>query len=108
MAMRRRAFLKAGLKSAAGAAAAVALGAPAVAQPARVLKFIPQANLTVLDPIWTTANVTRHHGFMVYDMLFGTDAAFRPQPQMAEGATLSDDRRSYTIKLREGLKFHDG
>jgi peptide/nickel transport system substrate-binding protein len=108
MATTRRTFLKAGLASAAGTATAASLGAPAVAQQARVLKFIPQSNLTVLDPIWTTANVTRHHGFMVYDTLFATDAQFRVKPQMAEGFTLSDDRRTYTIRLREGLKFHDG
>ena len=104
MAMKRRTFLGA----AAGATAAAGLGAPSVAQQARVLKFIPQSNLTVLDPIWTTANVTRHHGFMVFDTLFATDENFRLHPQMAEGYTLSDDRRTYTIKLREGLKFHDG
>ena len=103
MSIKRREFL-----GAAAGAASMGFGAPAVAQPARVLKFIPQSNLTVLDPIWTTANVTRHHGFMVFDMLFGTDEQFRTQPQMAEGFTLSDDRRVYTIKLREGLKFHDG
>ena len=104
MAMKRRTFLGA----AAGATAAAGLGAPSVAQQARVLKFIPQSNLTVLDPIWTTANVTRHHGFMVFDTLFATDENFLLHPQMAEGYTLSDDRRTYTIKLREGLKFHDG
>jgi peptide/nickel transport system substrate-binding protein len=104
--MQRRSFLK----SAAGAAAGLAgiVGAPASAQQARVLKFVPATNLTVLDPIWTTANVTRHHGFMVYDTLFATDAQFRAKPQMAEGFTLSDDRRTYTIRLRDGLKFHDG
>jgi peptide/nickel transport system substrate-binding protein len=39
-----------------------------------VLKFIPQADLAVLDPVWTTAYVTRHHGMMVFDTLYGTDA----------------------------------
>ena len=52
-------------------AAALPLGAPALAQPAgnRVLKFIPQADLAVIDPILTTAYVTRHHGFLIYDTL---------------------------------------
>ena len=43
----------------------------AAAQGTRVLKFIPQAELAVLDPIWTTAYVTRNHGFMVFDTLYG-------------------------------------
>jgi ABC-type transport system substrate-binding protein len=71
------------------------------------LKFVPQANLTSLDPIWTTANVTRNHGYMVFDTLYGMDAQFRPQPQMASGHQLSDDRKDVRITLREGLRFHD-
>jgi peptide/nickel transport system substrate-binding protein len=81
-----------------------------IAQPAagRVLKMVPQANLTSLDPIWTTANVTRNHGYMVYDMLYGMDATFQPQPQMAEGHVVEQDGRRVTITLRSGLRFHDG
>ncbi|MFN7305554.1 MAG: ABC transporter substrate-binding protein, partial [Acetobacteraceae bacterium] len=65
------------------AAAATALPSFAIAQPAqnRVLKMVPQANLTSLDPIWTTANITRNFGHMVFDSLYGMDAQFRPQPQ---------------------------
>jgi peptide/nickel transport system substrate-binding protein len=101
--MLRRDLLKA-------AAAAAALPAAAIAQPAqaRLLKAVPQANLTSLDPIWTTANVTRNHGYLVYDTLYGTDAEFRPHPQMAEGAVEAEEGRRVTITLRPGLKFHDG
>jgi peptide/nickel transport system substrate-binding protein len=81
-----------------------------IAQPAnaRVLRFVPQANLTVLDPIITTAAVTLNHGWMVWDTLFGVNAAQQAKPQMAEGYTVSDDGRTYLIKLRQGLKWHDG
>jgi peptide/nickel transport system substrate-binding protein len=104
--MRRRSFLRAG---AAGVAAA-SLPRFSIAQSAnaRVLKFVPQANLTVLDPIITTAAVTINHGWMVWDTLFGVNAAQQPKPQMAEGYTVSDDGLTYLIKLRDGLKFHDG
>ncbi|MFC7736002.1 ABC transporter substrate-binding protein [Roseomonas sp. GCM10028921] len=98
-----------------GAAGAAALapfaGArPALAQPAgaRVLKMVPQANLTSLDPIWTTANITRNHGYMVYDNLYGMDAGFRPQPQLAEGHVVEEDGKRVVITLRQGPKFHDG
>ncbi|HYI83556.1 MAG TPA: ABC transporter substrate-binding protein, partial [Acetobacteraceae bacterium] len=103
--MHRRALLASTV-----AAGAAALPRFAVAQPTqgRVLKFVPQANLTSLDPIWTTANVTRNHGYMVYDTLYGTDGEFRPQPQMAEGHTVEEDGRSVTVSLRPGLLFHDG
>ncbi|GAA0579415.1 ABC transporter substrate-binding protein [Craurococcus roseus] len=104
--MQRRALLA----SAAAATAAAGLPRFAVGQPAgaRTLRMVPQANLTSIDPIWTTANITRNHGFMVYDTLFGMDAGFRAQPQMAEWARTEEDGRAVTIALRTGLKFHDG
>ena len=97
------------LSGAAGLAAA-GLSAPSLAQPARTstLRFVPQANLTALDPIWTTAIVTQMHGYHVYDTLFAMDGQLRPQPQMAEGHEVSADGRTWRIKLREGLRFHDG
>ncbi|MCX7374456.1 MAG: hypothetical protein NTW56_18830 [Alphaproteobacteria bacterium] len=60
-----------------GATAAAALPAPAYTQPAaaRTLRVIPQANLTSLDPVWTTAVVTRNHGYMVWDHITATDEA---------------------------------
>ncbi len=68
------------------AGAASALAAPAVrAQPAKVIKFVPQADLAVLAPIWTTATVTRNHGYLVFGTLYGMDAQYRIQPQMVEG-----------------------
>ncbi len=58
------------------AGAAAGLARPAVAQPARVLRFIPESDVAVLDPIWTTATVTRNHGYLVFDTLYGQDDAF--------------------------------
>jgi peptide/nickel transport system substrate-binding protein len=103
--MERRDLFKAG-----AALGAAALPRVAVAQPAqtRVLKMVPQANLTSLDPIWTTANITRNHGYMVYDTLYGMDAEFRPRPQMAEGHMVEQDGRRVIVTLRPGLRFHDG
>ena len=99
--MRRRTFL---------ASTAVALAAPAIArgEGSQVLTFVPQADLAVLDPIWTTTYQTRDHGFLVFDTLFGLDSQFRPQPQMAEGAVSEDDGKTWRITLRPGLMFHDG
>ena len=98
------------LRASAAAGATAALPRFATAQPAqnRLLKMVPQANLTSLDPIWTTANITRNHGHMIYDSLYGLDANFAPQPQMAEGHVLEDGGKVVTITLRPGLKFHDG
>ena len=88
----------------------IALGSSAAFAQAggKVLKFIPQADLRILDPIATTAYITRNHGYMVYDTLFAMDAKFQIQPQMVEKYELSADKLTYTFTLRDGLKFHDG
>ncbi|WP_137125786.1 ABC transporter substrate-binding protein [Roseomonas sp. HF4] len=103
--MRRRDFL-----AATAATAAATQAAPALAQGnrARVLRFVPQANLTSLDPVWTTAAVTENHGWHIYDTLYGLTDDLRVAPQMAEGHTVSDDGLTWLIRLREGLRFHDG
>src|SRR3954447_22172717 len=92
------------------AGSAAALAAPAIAQTSntKLLKFIPQADLTVLDPMWTTAYVTRNHGFMVFDTLFGLDSQYKPSPQMVAGFNTEEDGKLWTLGLRVGLKFHDG
>ena len=66
------------------------------------------ADLKNIDPIWTTAYISRNHGYMVWDTLFASDEKFEVHPQMAESGTVSEDGKTYTIKLREGLKWHDG
>ncbi len=76
-------------------------------QPARVLRFVPQADLAVLDPIWTTATVTSTHALMVFDTLCALDEHYRPHPQMVAGHTIDDDGRTWTLRLRDGLRFHD-
>ena len=90
------------------APALLALPSRARAQTSRVLRFIPQADLTVLDPMWTTAYVTRNHAFMVYDTLFGQDSQYRPSPQMLDSFTTEDDGKTWNLRLRPGLLFHDG
>lgn len=77
------------------------------AQPLRTLRFVPQADPAILDPVVTTGLVTRNHGFLIFDTLYGVDEQFRPQPQMVEGHVVSDDGLSWRMTLREGLRFHD-
>ncbi len=98
--MQRRRFL--------ARAAATALARPAIAAGTKPLVFVPQANLTSLDPVWTTATVTRNFAYMVYDMLYGRDEAFVPRPQMVEGHVIDQDGKRWTMKLRAGQTWHDG
>ncbi|MDR3538073.1 MAG: ABC transporter substrate-binding protein, partial [Acetobacteraceae bacterium] len=87
-----------------GGAATVAAALPRIAigqsTAATTLKFVPQANLTSLDPIWTTASVTENHAYAIYDTLFACNSKLEAKPQMAEGYTVSDDKRTVLIKLR--------
>ena len=104
--MKRRHLLQGG----AALAGASGIAAPSLAQPARTttLRFVPQANLTALDPIWTSAIVTQMHGYHVYDTLYAVDGQQRARPQMAAGHEVSADGRVWRIRLRDGLFFHDG
>src|SRR6266851_751677 len=84
------------------------LGAAARAADTKTLRFIAQSDLRVLDPIWTTAYLTRNHGYMVFDTLFALDSKFKPHPQMVGDYSISPDQLLYSFTLRDGLKFHDG
>ena len=93
----------------AAVALSATLAAPLAAHAqASVLRVVPHSNLAVLDPIWTTAYMSRNHGYMIYDTLFGTDENGKVKPQMVESWTESPDKRLWTFKLRKGLEFHDG
>ena len=93
---------------AAGAFALATLSATSTSAQGTVLRVVPHSNLAILDPIWTTAYMSRNHGYMIYDTLFGTDENAKIKPQMVESWTESPDKRLWTFKLRKGLEFHDG
>jgi peptide/nickel transport system substrate-binding protein len=88
---------------------ALALMLPALGvADSKVFKLTPHSNLTILDPIWTTAYITRNHGYMIYDTLFGTDEKGEVKPQMVDQWSASADQKTYTFTLRDGLVFQDG
>src|SRR5438093_10075221 len=102
----RRGFLA----GAAAAAAAATLGAPRVHAQKKggTIRFIPHADLKVLDPVATTAYITHNHSYFVYDTLFGTDADLAIKPQMVAKYASSNKGLKWSFTLRDGLKFHDG
>jgi peptide/nickel transport system substrate-binding protein len=90
-------------------AAAVVLSQWAVPAAAEtVLRAVMHSDLKIADPIWTTAYISRNHGYMIYDTLLAMDAQQRPQPQMVDKWEVSADKLTYTFTLRNGLKWHDG
>jgi peptide/nickel transport system substrate-binding protein len=99
--MRRRSLL-------AAMATTLALPAAVRAQAKTTLHFIPEQDLATLDPHISTVYVTRNHGYMVFDTLFGQDAAFNYTPQMLAGSIAEEDGSLWKLTLRDGLVFHDG
>src|SRR6476469_8946366 len=94
----------------ASALSVVALSAALTSQAfaaGKTITAVMHSDLRVIDPIMTTAYITRDHGYMVYDTLLATDANFKIQPQMAD-FKVSDDKLTYTFTLRDRLKWHDG
>src|ERR1700756_2652675 len=102
--MQRRTFMKSAL------AGAGTVAAPAIvrAEPTRTLTFVPHADLASLDPVWTSADVTRNFSMAVYDTLYGYDAEFTVQPQMVEGHAIGNGGLRWDLSLRSDLTFHDG
>jgi peptide/nickel transport system substrate-binding protein len=88
--------------------AAVAVAGPAMAQSNKTLRVVMHSDLKIVDPVWTTAYIVRNHGYLIYDTLFALDGNLQPQPQMVESWTVSDDKLTWTFKLRDGLKWTDG
>jgi peptide/nickel transport system substrate-binding protein len=99
----RRQFL-----AAAAASAVVARPALVRAAAATTLKFIPVIDLAFVDPVYSTAQVSRNHGFMVFDTLYGMNTRLEISPQMAEGHRIERDGLQWDILLRDGLVWHDG
>ena len=103
--MKRRTVLKSALAGTAALAAPRVVGAQSAA---KLINFVPHADLASLDPMWTTADVTRNYSLAVFDTLYGYDAQFNVQPQMLAGDKVENDGKTWELTLREGLKFHDG
>jgi peptide/nickel transport system substrate-binding protein len=77
--------------------------APGAALGQTTLRVVMHSDLKVLDPIWTTAYITRNHGYMIYDTLFALDAKGEVRPQMVEKYEVSPDKLTYTMTLRGGV-----
>ncbi len=97
--MRRRGFLT---------STVAALATPAIARPAQVIRFVPNVDLPVLDPIANTAAQVRNHAFLVFDTLYGLDTDYVPRLQMLSGHETDSGGLTWTLRLRDKLRFHDG
>lgn len=104
-------MLKIGRRLAAAFIATAALAVPAMAPSAlaqSTLKVALHSDLKIIDPIWTTALISTHHGYLVYDTLFALDDKLEAKPQMVDKWEVSPDKLTWTFTLRDGLEWHDG
>jgi peptide/nickel transport system substrate-binding protein len=89
-------------------AAATALARPAIAGKTQTLSQVPQVALNSIDPIWTSSQIARNMGYLVFDQLYGRDEAMNARPQMVAQDMVEDNATRWTLKLRENLLWHDG
>ena len=88
-------------------AATAMMQAPMAQAEDSVLTVNMHSDLKIVDPIWTTAYMSRNYGYMVYDTLFAMNTKGEVLPQMVDTFEIADDGLTYDFTLREGLKFHD-
>ncbi len=99
--LRLRSFLTGGL---------FALGAlvlPGVL-PAKDVVMAVDSTFTTTDPYDANDTLSQAVAKSFYEGLFGFDPEMKVRPVLAESYTTSSDGLVYTIKLRAGVKFHDG
>jgi len=107
--MSRRGLIKAAAALAGTVAMPAVIGAQSpAAEASGTVKVVPEVDLKVLDPVWTTALITGTHALLVYDTLFAADRRQRVHPQMIEKYARDEDEVTWRFVLRDGLGWHDG
>lgn len=66
------------------------------------------ANPPSLDSQAINSNIVGGIGTHIYEPLFAMNDSYEPTPVLAESYEVSEDGMIYTIKLRQGVKFHNG
>ncbi|MBW6494870.1 MAG: ABC transporter substrate-binding protein [Burkholderiaceae bacterium] len=61
-----------------------------------------------LDAQSTTVLFTREISRTFYETLVTLNEEYQPVPHLAESINASDDRKTYTFNLRQGVMFHNG
>ncbi|MFD1984563.1 ABC transporter substrate-binding protein [Mesorhizobium newzealandense] len=107
MTISRRDLVKLGLAAGTAMSTPSVLRAQTAATAARTVRMV-MGDLTDFDPIVSTRTITANHSLAIYDTLFALDSKLMPQPQMVGKWGVSDDKKTYTFELRDGLAWHDG
>ena len=109
--MRRPTVLRTLVLTALAAALVAAGPAPAQERPKKggIVRIGNLGEPPTLDAHWTTATLSEVLTNHLYEGLYAMDEGYRPIPMLAEGMpAVSADGLTYTVKLRRGIKFHNG
>ncbi len=66
------------------------------------------ADPNTLDWMYTGESAARKIGWHIYEGLFALNQDYEAVPLLAEDYEVSEDEKTYTIRLREGIQFHNG
>lgn len=72
------------------------------------LRVALNAQPPTLDPVITTATVARDVALQIFEPLVTINSNLQPQPMLAESYETSEDGKTITFHLRQGVKFHNG
>ncbi|MER9094762.1 ABC transporter substrate-binding protein [Mesorhizobium sp. M0700] len=108
MAISRRDLIKLSVSAGAALSAPSILRAQAASSDTRLLRLVMDGLPSIFDPLVSTATNTHTHALAIYDSLFAFDSQRVARPQMIGNWGISEDRKTYTFALRDGLGFHDG
>lgn len=108
MSMSRRELFKGGLVTGAALSMPSGLRAQTTSIAPGTVRMAMSPALTVFDPVFSTSDAAINHAYAIYDTLFSLDSKLVTQPQMVEKWGVSDDKRTHTFELRDGLSWHDG
>jgi peptide/nickel transport system substrate-binding protein len=78
------------------------------AEPQSLLNVAYNVQPASFDPMVTASISVGEIMHLVCESLFELDKDGNPRPQLCESYTKSDDNRSWTFRLRRGVKFHNG
>ncbi|MBM3532641.1 MAG: hypothetical protein FJX60_06365 [Alphaproteobacteria bacterium] len=73
------------------------LAGTGAAEAQTILRYVPQSDVSIMDPVANTAGVTLQHAYMVYDQLFAADERYVAQPQMVGSHEVSADGLTHTF-----------
>lgn len=100
--------MKALLRAAIPAVLAFAALATGPAHAAKDVVFAVASTFTTTDPYDANDTLSQAMAKSFYEGLFGFDKDMKLVPVLAESYDVSKDGLVYTIKLKHGIKFHDG